>query len=305
MDYERITLLEFQSKFLTDEACWEYLVDKHWPNGPVCNRCASRDFNLLENRHLFQCCRCHKQLSVTAGTMFHKTRTPLRKWFWAIYIMANSKKGVPMLYLQNVLGISQYRTAWLMGQKIRWAMLEREQLYSDPLEGTVQVDEIYIGGKQSKSDYFKNGSNKSHFLIAVQENSLGRPQYVRFTELKPHDDKDLITHITRMVRPGSLIKGDGANAYVQLPKLGYQLRSIPLRKKRLATENLIWVNTLTSNLKRFLLSTHHSVPVKYRNLYVNEFAYRFNRRHSPGKAFDMLLNACLKAHPKELAELNT
>lgn len=304
-DYSAVSLLDFQNQFSDERACWEYLVKVKWPDGIICNQCTNKKHDYIEKRKVFACRVCKRQTSVTAGTIFHKTRTPLRTWFWAIFIMATSKKGVPSLYLQRQLAIKQYRTAWLISHKIRSAMIQREQRYSERLSGIVQIDVLFIGGKQSKQDWFEKGSNKTPFLIAVQENEEGRPRFVRFVKLPEVLEKYIIPAITNIVKPGSLIKGDGENCYVQLPKLGYELRSIPFRKKELAAQNLKWANTLISNLKRFLLSTHHSVNQRLSNMYVHEFSYRFNRRYWPDQAFDRLLHACVFADPLTLPELNT
>ena len=302
--YEEVSLLEFQNRFPSEKACWNHLVKMRWPQGIQCQHCNGQVLDFLESRKLFECRDCKKQTSATSGTMFHKTRTPLRKWFWAIFILDTSKKGVPMLYLQKQLDIKSYRTAWLIAHKIRTAMIQRDSLYAAPLEGVVQVDEIFIGGKQTKSDWFKRGPNKTPFLIAIQEDLEGRPKFVRFVQLEEVTEKHLIPAIIKTIKKGSLIKSDGANSYIQMPKLGYELRSVPFRKKELASQNLKWVNTLTSNLKRFLLSTHHSTHAKYQAAFLAEFAYRFNRRFWPKQAFDRLLYACLTATQVTLPELN-
>jgi hypothetical protein len=144
--YSQISLLDFQNQFPDEQSCLEYLLKMRWPNGAECSECEGKRLDLIRSRKVYECRLCHHQTSVTAGTIFHRTRTPFRKWFWAIFLIGTSKKGVPALYLQRQLGIS-YRAAWMMGLKIRHAMIEREELYT--LTGTVQTDEIFIGGKQS------------------------------------------------------------------------------------------------------------------------------------------------------------
>jgi hypothetical protein len=238
-----------------------------------------------------------------AGTIFHKSRQPLRKWFWAIYLMATSKKGVSMLYLQNQLGIKSYRAAWLMGHKIRSAMIAREELYT--LTGTVQTDEIFIGGKQSLEEKRKYGSSKTPFLMTVSESGDGKtPRFVKLQELEDITSEYVIPAIELGVEPGSLLKTDGAVTYVAAQKKGYALKQSSYNQHpKETTEHLKWLNTLTSNLKRFLISTYHGVFPKYRQAYLAEFAYRFNRRYWPHQAFDRLLYACLHAEPKTLPEL--
>lgn len=238
----------------------------------------------------------------TAGTIFDKSRLPLRKWFWAIFLMATSKKGVSMLYLQRQLGIKSYRSVWLMGQKIRHAMLERDALYT--LNGTVQADEIFIGGKQTRADRRASGTNKTAFLMGVEEDWKGRPRFVTFEELRAIYDSEIVSAIGKKIKKGSIVKSDGSGAYRKIAEKGF--KNIPLvytKNPTQTAEHLKWVNMLTSNLKRFLLATYSGVFPKYRDAYLAEFAYRFNRRYWPQQAFDRLLFACINAKPITLPAL--
>lgn len=303
--YSQMSLLDFQERFPDEQSCWAYMVKLRWPEGPQCKECESAQFDLIRTRRIFECRGCHRQVSVTAGTIFHKSRTPLRKWFWAIFLMATSKKGVSMLYLQQQLGIKSYRTAWMMGHKIRHAMIEREELYT--LTGTVQTDEIFIGGKQSREDKKKLGTNKTPFLMMVSESVDGkRPRFLKIEELEDITREYVIPAIQLGVEPGSLIKTDGAPIFIGAKKRGYGLSQSSYNQfPAETTEHLKWLNTLTSNLKRFLISTYHGVFPKYRRAYLAEFAYRFNRRYWPEQAFDRLLYAALHAEPITLPVLKT
>lgn len=248
---------------------------------------------------VFECRHCHQQTSVTAGTIFHKTKLPLRKWFWAIFLMATSKKGVSMLYLQRQLRIRSYRAVWLMGQKIRQAMKQRNVLYQTG--GAVEVDEIHIGGQQSHEQR-REHPNKTPFLMAVEEGKNGGPRFVSFEELETVYEQHVLPALKKHVLKGSTIKTDGAGAY-RKAKGYYQDRSIYSQDKEKTQKHLYWVNMLTSNLKRLLISTYHGVRPKYRDAYLAEFAYRFNRRHWPTEAFDRLLYACVRANPVALPEI--
>lgn len=216
--------------------------------------------------------------------------------------MATSKKSVSMLYLQRQLGIKSYRAAWLMGHKIRQAMRERDSVYT--LKGTIQADEIFIGGKQSRDDQRSKGTNKTTFFIGVEEGSGDKPRFVTFDELKTIYDQSIVCAVEKKIQKGSTIKSDGLGAYKKAGQKGYVLEQSIFQKSPQATvEHLKWVNMLTSNLKRFLLSTYHGVFPKYRDAYLAEFAYRFNRRYWPEQAFDRLLFACINARPITLPAL--
>src|SRR3989344_2768259 len=211
--YHNLTILDFQDRFPNEKSCGEYLLKMRWPDGCSCpKKCASK----MDRKHsrtgdLFQCRTCKAHISTTTGTIFHKSRIPLRKWFWAIFLMATSKKGVSMLYLQRQLGIKSYRAVWLMGQKIRHAMLERDALYT--LNGMVQADEIFIGGKQARAQQRALGSNKTPFLIGVEEDGKQRPRFVTFEELEAVYDASIVAAVQKRVVKGSTLKADGSGAY--------------------------------------------------------------------------------------------
>lgn len=304
--YHDLGLLDFQTRFPDEQSCWDYLVKMRWHEGLACpSACKKSKIDMVRKRNtsIFECRECHAQISVTAGTIFHKSHVPLRKWFWAIFLMATSKKSVSMLYLQKQLGIKSYRTAWLMGHKIRRAMLNRDALYT--LKGTIQADEVFIGGKRSKTNRKLAGTNKTPFFIGVEEGAKQRPRFVTFEELEAIYDQQILSAIEKHVKKGSTIKSDGSGAYAKAVKKGYAHEpSVYLHDPKKTAEHLKWVNMLTSNLKRFLLSTHHGVFPKYRKAYLAEFAYRFNRRYWPDQAFDRLLYACVHAKPASLPALS-
>lgn len=121
-DFPR-TIMEFQDRFATETACLDYLAASRWPEGFICPGCGGRRAWVLERRHLWECGDCSLQTSVTAGTVMHRTRTPLRTWFWAAYLVSTHHPGISAKQLQRQLGLSRYETAWLILQKLRRAMV--------------------------------------------------------------------------------------------------------------------------------------------------------------------------------------
>lgn len=204
-----------------------------------------------------------------------------------------------MLYLQRQLKIRSYRAIWLMGQKIRQAMKQRNALYQ--LAGTVEADEIHIGGQQSHEQRRRH-PNKTPFLMTVEEDKNGGPRFVSFEELKTVYAQHVLPALKKHVMKGTQIRTDGAGAYSKA-KGYYPDRCVYMRDKKGTQKHLYWVNMLTSNLKRLLISTYHGVRPKYRDAYLSEFAYRFNRRPWPAQGFDRLLYACVMAEPKTLPEI--
>ena len=144
MQQEGLSLLAFQKRFRTEKACQKHLFDLRWPQGYRCPRCQHDQAYFHRTRHLYACKACGYQTSLTAGTIFHKTRTPLRKWFWMIFLMGRQKSGTSMLSLQRILEIRTYKTVWVMGHKIRKAMAERDAGYK--LAGLLEMDDTYVGG---------------------------------------------------------------------------------------------------------------------------------------------------------------
>jgi transposase-like protein len=140
------TLREFQSKFATEEACQQYLAACRWPDGFVCPKCGDRRAYQLANLRRWQCAGCRYQVSLTAGTILHNTRTPLTLWFWAAYLMTTDKRGLSALLLQRQLALPRYETAWMILHKFRRAMINVKR---EPLRGEVEVDETWVGGTQA------------------------------------------------------------------------------------------------------------------------------------------------------------
>jgi len=299
--YQDMVLIDFYELFPNEEACWSHFLALRWPNGFICPSCQATEGCFKPSRKIFECYKCKHQTSITAGTMFHKTKIPLAKWFWFIFFMATSKKGVSMLYLQQQLRIKTYKTVWSMGHKIRQGMAVRNALYA--LHGVVEVDEIFIGGKQTFENRRKHGNNKTAFFMGVEEDHKGGPLFVTFEEIESICDKQILPALEKRVAKGSKIISDGEGAYVMAEKNYKHERYIESKDPELTHEMLKWINTLTSNLKRFLLSTHHGVYPKYRKSYLTEFAYRFNRRYWPEQIFDRLLYACIHSDPMTLREL--
>jgi len=300
--YQDMVLIDFYDRFPDEQACWDCFLSLKWPKGFICPSCLATKGCFKPSRKIFECYACKHQASLTSGTIFHKTRIPLSKWFWFIFFMATSKKGISMLYLQEQLRISTYKTVWSMGHKIRRGMAVRNALYD--LHGIVEVDEIFIGGKQTLEDRRTLGNNKTPFFMAVQEDDNGGPKFVTFEEIEGVYETQILPALEKHIKKGSKIVSDGEGLYVKVKEKGYDHeRYIESRDPEMAHEKLKWINMLTSNLKRFLLSTHHGVYPKYRRQYLAEFAYRFNRRYWPEQIFDRLLYACIHADPVTLREL--
>lgn len=299
--YDHLSLLDFQKRFPDEGTCWAELVRIRWPQGRDCPGCG-KTMGFIQSRRLFQCAPCRKQISATAGTMFHKSHLPLQKWFWAIYLMAISPKGVSMRNLQKHLGIRSYQTVWLMGHKIRQAMMQRDQIYK--LKGTIEVDEMQIGYSSPENRRKTRQDNRTRFLMAIQEGTKGNPRFVTFEELESFLKEGLLPKIEKTIEKGSTLKADGNWSYAAAKGKGYKVDQVAFMKDpEKAKEHLKWIHWIASNIKRGLVSTYHGCFPKYRKAYLAEFAYRFNRRYWPSQAFQRLLFACILGKPKTLKDV--
>src|SRR5260370_9229795 len=163
---------EFRARLGDDAQCARYLARERWPNGFLCPRCGGRSRGYMGSRRVEECADCGYQCSVTAGTIFHKTRVPLTGWFWAIYRMGQDKKGISALQLSKEIGVS-YPTAWLLQHKIRKAMADRDQRYQ--LSGLIEVDEGYAGGAEQGGAQKGRGA-KTKSVVAGPGGSLSPPR---------------------------------------------------------------------------------------------------------------------------------
>lgn len=286
-EYPR-TLAEFEAKFSTEEACRAYLYRLRWPNGFQCPKC-EHGIAWPVGTRLFQCAACGRQTSVTAGTIFQDTRTPLTTWFRAMWWVTSQKTGASALGLQRVLGLATYRTAWTWLHKLRRAMVRPGR---ERLAGQVEVDETYWGsGVAGKKG--RHLANRALIVIAVEQvgkKGLGR---IRMRRVPDASADSLQVFINEAVEPGSTVHTDGWLGYERVGKSGYRHRITFLEgRKESASDLLPRVHRVASLLKRWLLGTHQgAVSSEHLDYYLDEFTFRFNRRTSRyrGKLFYRLV----------------
>lgn len=287
------TIIEFEKRFDTEEACKQYLYQLRWPDGFCCPRCGNQRA-WTTKRGLYHCSHCDFQVSVTAGTVFQDTRIPLRIWFRVIWHMVSQKQGVSALGLQQVLGLQRYETTWIMLHKLRAVMVRpgRNRWF-----GTVEIDETYIGGTRP-GKRGRGAANKSLVVIAVEDknNHLGR---IRLRRVPDASATSLIPVVQESVEPGSTVRTDDWNGYRGLATWGYE--HIIARQSENIGENLLpLVNRVTALLKRWLQGTHQgAIRVSHLDYYLDEFTFRFNRRtsRSRGKLFYRVIQQAVSIGP--------
>jgi len=297
---------EFQAWFRTDDDCLDYLEWLRWCDAFVCPRCGhGRGWRLGDGR--FMCAQCGARTSVTAGTVFDRTRTPLTVWFTAAWLFATGKDGVSALSLQRSLEIGSYQTAWALLQRLRSVLVRPG---SERLTGVVEVDETYIGGEEPGLRGGRAPGKKVLTGVAVEvlpARGLGR---CRMAPLKDASATSLRAFVSEHVQPGAAVITDAWQGYRGLVGLGYRHDR---RSQRAARERgddpaelLPGVHRVASLNKRWLLGTHHgSLADTHLPSYLDEFVFRFNRRRSRrrGLLFFRLMELAVTHEPVRYRDL--
>ena len=296
---------EFQAWFRTDADCLDYLEWLRWPSGFVCPACRHHGgWRLGDSR--FMCSGCERRTSVTAGTIFDRTRTPLTVWFTATWLFATGKDGISALSVKRTLEIGSYPTAWAMLHRLRSVLV---RLGREQLSGTVEVDETYIGGEEPGLPGGRAKGKKVLTCIAVE---LREPKGLGRCRIQPIDDASsasLHPFVTEHIAPGATIVTDGWQGYSGLQN-GYIHDRRSQRAARSRGEDpgklLPGVHRVAALAKRWLLGTHQgSTEEAHLASYLNEFTFRFNRRRSRsrGMVFFRVLELAVAHDPVRFQDL--
>lgn len=295
---------EFLLQFKTDDDCWNYIFEIRWPDGFTCPKCRSDKFWITEKK-LIHCIECGHQASVTAGTIFHGTRKPLILWFHIIWWVVAQKTGASAYNLTDFMGFGSYRTAWTWLHKLRRAMVRPGR---ERLTGTVEVDETFIGGKESGEGTQGRGAETKSLVVVATEcigKQIGR---VRFRIISEASKDELKPFIDETIEPGSKIITDGWNGYSFLSKskkYEHDVKIISGSGKQ-AHELLPHVHMVDSLVKRWIYGTYQgNVSPKHLSYYLDEYAFRFNRKMSSyrGKLFYRLIQQAVSMTPKPFKEI--
>lgn len=290
------TYREFVEMFPDDATCAAFLVRLRWPEGFICPACKTASTPWNESRGRLACPICRHQTSVSTGTIFDKTRTPLTTWFEAAWHVSSAKNGMSAKTLERTIGTS-YQVAWMMLQRFRVAMVNTDR---KQLSGDVEVDETFVGGEEHGGKRGR-GTTKSIVVIAVeikQPKGFGR---VRMRHIPDASGESLLSFVREVVTPGSVVRTDGWSGYNGLLDYGYTRDIIAQSSSGdPAHVSMPGVHRVASLLKRWLLGTHQgSVLSNHLQSYLEEFTFRFNRRtsRSRGLVFRRLLEQAVITGP--------
>lgn len=292
------TYQEFLEWFPDDQACRRYLVRCRWPDGFVCTSCGNASEPWVTGRGYLHCRQCGKELSVTAGTIFERTQFPLQTWFAAIWFVTSQKDGASALGLQRVFGLGSYQTAWAWLHKLRKAMVRPGR---ELLNGCIEVDETYVGGKASGGKRGRGSENKSVVVIALEVFSPKGFGRVRMQRVSDVSGPTLTSFICDVVEKGSEVQTDGWQGYNGISGCGYtHKRKVLTDSGDPAHVSMPGVHRIAALLKRWLLGTHQgSVSKKHLDYYLDEYTFRFNRRksRSRGMLFYRLVEQAVATPP--------
>lgn len=281
----RFKLSDFLNRFSDDNKCLLQIKELLYPDGITCELCEKvTPHYKIRGRKAFACQFCGNHVHILAGTIFEKSKTPLSYWFHAMFLMINTRAGISAKQLERELGVT-YKTAWRMNHQIRKLMAETNLV---PLDGDVEVDEAYIGGKfQNRIRGHSQGVQHKQVLMGMVKR--GGKVYIRHV---PSSDRfSLVSQINLLVDPKARIISDEHPAYWQLVREGYKHDSINHGKGEFGRGD-VHTNTIEnvwSHLKRGIYGVYRQVSKKHLQAYADEYAFRYNHRNSSGVMFFSLL----------------
>jgi len=288
----------FRERFGTEAACREALFAMRWREGLTCPACGHRGFCQLRTRKVFQCDRCKKQLSLTAGTVFQDTKLPLTAWFAAIYHLTQAKNGISSIEPARRLGVRQ-PTAWLVKHKLMRAMAAREAA-KPKLAGRVEMDDAHLGGERSGGKRGRGAAGKTPFVAAVETTAERKPKRLRFSVVKGFRKKEVERLAKRDFASGSTVISDGLSCWPAVEKAGCTHSPIVTGsgKRAASLAPFRWVNTTLGNVKTAIAGTYHHVSAKHAQSYLTSFAYRFDRRFRLDSIVERLAWAAVHTAPQ-------
>lgn len=282
-------------KFSSEDACRVYLEQVRWPDGVACPKCGAANITTITTRNRFGCLACRNQFSATSGTVLHDTHLPLTKWFAAVYMMIEGKKGVSALEVKRSLGVA-YKTAWFLCHRIRGAMRDA---YPLPLKGRVEVDETWIGGEAHGQGRGFTG-NKAIVVGAYQ-----RGGKIVLQVVKSRKRVDLHAFIKQHVADDAeAIYTDDWPAYLGIADENTRHETVNHSEKEYVRGQVHTngIENVWGLFKRAVVGTFHHMSVKHLDAYLDELEWRFNNRENPG-LFRDTVRKLIEAEPMEFSKL--
>ena len=287
---EGLDIVKLFQEYGTDEACRDYLEHLRWPNGIECPKCGGKSISRIKTRKKLDCNACRHRFSVTTGTVFQDSHLPLPKWFAAVYLLCEAKKGMSALQLKRTLGVAQ-KTAWYLCHRIRAAMIDPD---AEPLTGIVEADETYIGGKMRRGTYKTKREatqhrldNKTTVLGAIERGGKLR------VRVAPDSEQETVHGFLRehVADEAEAIYTDSHRSYRGVADHNTRHEYVNHTADEWVRGD-VHTNTVESAWSLFdraVIGSYHKVSKKHLPAYLQEFEYRFNNRDNPYLFRDVLL----------------
>jgi transposase-like protein len=287
------SLPEFEARFPDEAACARWLFGRRWPDGFRCPGCGhAKGWELGRGALLVECARCHRQTSVTAGTVLHRSHLPLKLWFLAAWLVATHRNGISARQLGLQLGLGSYKTAWLLLRKLRHAMVDPGR---EPLAGLVEVDETSLPFRAKGEPARPGRSHDGKLLVAGAVEIRGEgPGRVRLVAIEDYSAATLTTFVAGNVASGGTVVSDGWSGYKRLKDVKHEPTVVGDTPAHLV---LPWIHRVFANAKRWALGVYHGLRPDHLQAYLDEFVFRFNRRRTPAAAFERLLGLAVALQP--------
>ena len=291
-----LSLVDFQARFGRDEQCVQALSRSRWPLGFECPECGGHRGHALTTRPLMQCAVCRHQVSVTAGTIFHSTKLPLRVWFLAMHLLSQAKHSVSGLELSRQLGVSQ-TTAWSLKHKLMQVMMERE--HGRRLHGRIEADDAYMGGERHEGKRGRGAPGKRPFILAVQTTPDGRPGLLQAQAVNNLGSTTMSRWAKKAISPAGTLLTDEWAAYgiTQAIGLRHHAQKSPGGWRNSKVPAFKWVNTALGNLKGNIRGVCRWIGNQHLPRYLAEYQWRYKRRFDLASLLPRLLHAAARTPP--------
>jgi transposase len=298
---QKFTIRDFNEMFPDDAACLEWLKNHLYPDGIHCKKCGKvTKHHRVASRPSYSCDFCGNHVHPTADTIYHKSPTPLRLWFYAVYLMASTRCGISAKQIQRETGVT-YKTAWRMFKQIRSMLSDGGD---DPLSGKVEVDETYMGGKaKNKHQSKKEGQTRGPAGKTIVAGIVGREGRVYAKKIDTVSHAEILPFVKERVLPSTMIYTDEAPTYEVLPQHGYAHSRVHHAAKVYVDgdAHTCTIDGFWGLLKNGIRGVYHAVSDKYLQHYLDEYAFRFNRRKSMEPMFKAFLAQIRKVDPSEVS----
>lgn len=273
------TLNELRAELSTQKKCEAYLRKARWPHGVICPLCGSRHVLWMNKYGVWQCKDCHKQFSLTSGTIFHKTHLPLIKWFEAIWLLCNSPKGISAKQIQREVGVT-YKVAWRITQQIRKAM--KHDVFANGLCGIVEIDESEVKTTGS------GGGSDRNTVVGLFE----RDGYLKMEVVENFKSMTIERVVAKNFNAVEQIFTDGAHWLRFLAKYGEHKFVQHYKHYAVDDVHVNHIENVWSLLKRGIIGVYHHINTKYLQAYLDEFSFRYSHRKNKTSMFDKILAFC-------------